>query len=224
MRKCWCIPPKQDAAFVACMEDVLEVYRRRYNPAFPVVCMDEKAYQLLGESRSPLPMKPGLPKCEDSEYVRNGTCSIFIFTEPLTGLRYVEVSEHRTKIDWARNVESMLENHYPTVEKVVLVMDNLNTHTIASLYTAFPAQKAFGFAQRLEIHYTPKHGSWLNIAEIELSAMTGQCLDRRIDNMADLTREVQAWCSDRNKSCKSVKWQFTTDDARVKLHSLYPSF
>jgi hypothetical protein len=206
------------------MEDVLEVYHRPYNPAFPVVCMDEKPYQLLGESRPPLPMKPGYPKREDNEYIRNGTCSIFIFTEPLTGQRYTEVSERRTRIDWARNIETLLEDYYPTAEKVVLVMDNLNTHSITSLYTAFPAPKAFKLAQRLEIHYTPKHGSWLNIAEIELSAMTKQCLDRRIDNTDTLSHEVYAWCSDRNKACKSIKWQFTTADARIKLHHLYPAF
>lgn len=186
--------------------------------------MDEKPFQLLGESRSPLPVKPGNPECEDSEYIRNGTCSIFIFTEPIVGFRYVEASKRRTKIDWARNVETILEKYYPTAEKVVLVMDNLNTHTIASLYAAFPAPKAFALAQRLEIHYTPKHGSWLNIAEIELSAISGQCLDRRIDNMAVLSSEMQAWCSDRNNSCKSVTWQFTTADARIKLHSIYPVF
>ena len=222
MKKCWCIPPKQNAAFVACMEDVLEVYHRPYNPEFPVVCMDEKPYQLLGESRPPLPMKPGSPKCEDSEYIRNGACSIFIFTEPLKGLRYTEVSQRRTKIDWARNIETLLEDYYPTAEKVALIMDNLNTHGIASLYAAFPAHKALKLAKRLEIHYTPKHGSWLNIAEIELSAMTQQCLDRRIDNISTLADEINAWRTDRNNASKSVKWQFYTDDARTKLFHLYP--
>ena len=204
------------------MEDVLEVYHRPFDPLHSVVCMDEKPYQLLGQAREPLPMKPGLPKREDNEYVRNGTCSIFIFTEPLSGWRYAEVSERRTKQDWARNIKYLLENHYAHAEKVVLVMDNLNTHVIASLYEAFPAPVAFALAQKLEIHYTPKHGSWLNIAEIELSAMSTQCLDRRIDNMIALTREIDAWQSDRNHSAKSVDWQFTTGDTRIKLKSLYP--
>jgi hypothetical protein len=205
------------------MEDVLEVYKRPYDPRFPVVCMDEKPYQLLGESRPALPMIPGTPKLEDSEYIRNGTCSIFMFTEPLTGFRFVEVSERRTRIDWARNIEDMLKNHFPDAEKVSLVSDNLNTHTISSLYAAFPAPKALGLAQRLEMHYTPKHGSWLNIAEIELSALTSQCLDRRIADLETLKREVNAWQTNRNNAAVSVNWQFTTEDARVKLYSLYPA-
>ena len=204
------------------MEDILAVYHRPYNQDRPVICMDEKPYQLLGHLREPMPMKPGSPMREDNEYQRNGTCSIFIFTEPLTGIRYTEVSERRTKIDWARNIETLLDVYYPDAEKVVLVNDNLNTHSISSLYEAFPPAKAFRLAQRLEIHYTPKHGSWLNIAEIELSVMTSQCLGRRIDNMADLANEIQAWQVDRNLNSKKVKWQFSTDDARIKLHSLYP--
>lgn len=222
MKDCWCIPPKQNAAFVANMEDVLEVYHRPYNARKPVVCMDEKPYQLLGESREPLPAKPGVVAREDSEYIRNGTCSIFIFTEPLAGIRHAEVSRQRTRIDWARNVETLLEEYYPDAEKVVLVMDNLNTHAISSLYEAFPAEKALKMAQRLEIHYTPKHGSWLNIAEIELSAMEIQCLSRRIDSMEKLASEIKAWQTNRNNAKKSVNWQFTTKDARIKLHSLYP--
>ena len=224
MKDCWCIPPEKNAAFVANMEDVLEVYHRPYNPEIPVVCMDEKPYQLLGETREPLPMKPGVPAREDSEYVRNGTCSIFIFTEPLAGVRYTDVSQRRTRIDWARNIETLLDEYYPAAGKVVLVMDNLNTHTITSLYEAFPAGKALRLAQRLEIHYTPKHGSWLNIAEIELSAISIQCLRRRIDNIETLTNEINAWRNDRNNVCKSVKWQFSTADARIKLHHLYPTF
>ena len=204
------------------MEDVLEVYQRAYDPEMPVVCMDEKSYQLLGEKREPIPAEPGRAVREDSEYIRNGTCSIFIFTEPLAGLRYTDVSEHRTRIDWARNVELLLDTYYPTAKKVVLVMDNLNTHNTASLYEAFPAEKAFRLAQRLEIHYTPKHGSWLNIAEIELSAMAIQCLKRRVDNIETLTKEINAWQTDRNGVQKSVNWQFTTKDARIKLHRLYP--
>lgn len=206
------------------MEDVLEVYRRPYDSRFPVVCMDEKPYQLLGETRPPLPMEPGSVRKEDNEYIRNGTCSIFIFTEPLSGWRYAEASKRRTKKDWAYQIKNLLESYYPLAEKVVLVMDNLNTHTISSLYEAFPAPVALSLAKRLEIHYTPKHGSWLNIAEIELSAMSAQCLKRRIGDMAFLSQEISAWQSDRNQMTKSVDWQFTTDDARIKLKSLYPAF
>jgi hypothetical protein len=206
------------------MEDVLEVYQRPYDPAFPVVCMDEKPYQLLGDSRQPLPMKPGKVKREDNEYIRNGTCSIFIFTEPLAGWRYASVSERRTKIDWANHIQYLLTHCYPNAEKVVLVMDNLNTHNISSLYEAFPAPIALSLAKRLEIHYTPKHGSWLNIAEIELSALSIQCLNRRIDCIDVLSDELNAWQTNRNQDLKSVHWQFTTHDARTKLKALYPVF
>jgi len=206
------------------MEDVLEVYHRPYDPRKPVVCMDEKPYQLLGDARPPLPMKPGSLKKEDSEYIRNGTCSIFIFTEPLSGWRHAEASERRTKKDWAYYIRNLLEKHYPTAEKVILVMDNLNTHVISSLYEAFPAPLALALAKRLEIHYTPKHGSWLNIAEIELSVMSSQCLNRRINDMNILSKEISTWQSERNQMTKAVNWQFTTEDARIKLKSLYPSF
>jgi hypothetical protein len=206
------------------MEDVLAVYHRPYNPCFPVVCMDEKPYQLLAEVREPLPVKPGKPMRYDNEYARQGTCCIFIFTEPLTGWRYAKVSERRTKKDWAIEVKYLLNNCYPTANKVVLIMDNLNTHTISSLYETFPPEEAFNLAQRLEIHYTPKHGSWLNIAEIELSVMSSQCLNRRISDMSTLSREIDFWQEDRNRSIKSVKWQFSTEDARIKLKSLYPRF
>ncbi len=174
------------------MEDVLDVYKREYDENCPVVCMDEKPYQLLNESRKPIPMRPGEIKRYDSEYIRNGTCSIFIFTEPLKGWRNVSVSERRTKKDWARNVEELLIVHYPDAPKVCLVMDNLNTHTISSLYEAFPPEKARALARRLEIHYTPKHGSWLNIAEIELNAMTAQCLGRRLPDIDTLSTELMA--------------------------------
>ncbi len=206
------------------MEDVLEVYQRPYNSQLPVICMDEKPYQLLRDARKSLPMKPGKEKREDSEYIRNGTCSIFIFTEPLKGWRYAVVSERRTKIDWALQVKYLLTECYPDAEKIVLVMDNLNTHVISSLYQAFPAPVALTLAKRLEIHYTPKHGSWLNIAEIELSALSLQCLSRRIDTLTALSNEISAWQTDRNLSIKSVNWQFTTENARVKLHGLYPVF
>ena len=195
------------------MEDVLDVYHRPYDADCPVICMDEKPYQLLGESREPIPMKLGNARLEDSEYIRNGTCSIFIFTEPLTGWRTVAVLERRTKKDWAAQVAELLEDHYPDAPKVCLVMDNLNTHNISSLYEAFPASKARRLAKRLEIHYTPKHGSWLNIAEIELSALSSQCLGRRIPCIDALSNELKAWNLSRNESCVGVKWQFTTDDA-----------
>ena len=204
------------------MEDVLEVYHRPYDEKRPVICMDEQPVQLVGEKREPIPMNEKHSKREDSEYVRKGTCSVFMFVEPLGGRRYVCASRQRTKKDWAREVKSIVTEEYPQAEKVVLVMDNLNTHTISSLYETFPAEEAFAIAQRLELHYTPKHGSWLNIAEIELSAMTSQCLDRRIDTLEKLSGELEAWQIDRNRKQKTVKWQFTTADARIKLHSLYP--
>jgi len=185
--------------------------------------MDEKPYQLLGEVREPIPAKPGVLEKVDSEYKREGTCRIFIFTEPLAGWRYVEALNRRTKIDWAGRVKWVLDNQYSDAEKVVLVMDNLNTHAISSLYEAFPPEEAFRLAQRLEIHYTPKHGSWLNIAEIELSALAAQCLGtRRIPTINALNRELSAWEMRRNASQKGVDWHFTAADARTKLKRLYP--
>jgi hypothetical protein len=224
MKAYWCIPPEQNAAFVAAMEDVLEVYSRPYNPAKPVVCMDEKPYQLLGDVREPLPMKQGKVEKIDSEYIREGTCSIFIFTEPLAGWRYAEAFPHRTKKDWAYRVKCVLDTRYADAEKVVLVMDNLNTHVTSSLYEAFQPEEAFRLAQRLEIHYTPKHGSWLDIAEVELSALAGQCLGkRRISNIDALNKELAAWEVRRNATQKGVDWQFTTAEARTKLKRLYPN-
>lgn len=213
------------------MEDVLCVYCRAYDRARPVVCMDEKPYQLLGHARDPIPATPGAPDrpghdlLVDSEYVRHGTCSIFCWVEPLAGWRRVDAQPRRTKIDWAHQVRRLLTIDYPQadgVEKIVLVMDNLNTHGIGSLYEAFPAEEAFALAQRLEIHHTPKHGSWLNIAEIELSALTRQCLDRRIDDLDVLNTELTAWQSATNADQRQVDWQFTTEDARIKLRHLYP--
>lgn len=205
------------------MEDVLAVYSRPYNAAYPVVCMDEKPLQLLADARKRIPASKGKPERYDSEYVRSGTCSIFLFTEPLNGWRYANAQERRTKIDWAYQIKWLLNDQYPDVKKVVLVMDNLNTHNISSFYEAFEPQEAFALSQRLEVHYTPKHGSWLDIAEIELSALGRQCLGtRRIDNLQDLNTELQAWYIDRNKKQRSVDWQFTTDDARIKLKRLYP--
>jgi len=218
----WCIPPEQNAAFVACMEDVLDLYAQPYDESCPVICMDEKPYQLLGEVREPIPMKEGTPKRVDNEYKRNGTCSIFMFTEPLAGWRHVHARERRTKIDWAVEIKDLLTVHYPNVPKLRLVTDNLNTHNISSLYEAFPPNEARSLAKRLEIHYTPKHGSWLNIAEIELSFLSRQCLNRRIELLDVLNDNVSVWGQSRNSSQKGVDWQFTTDDARVKLKRLYP--
>jgi hypothetical protein len=185
--------------------------------------MDEKPFQLLGETREHIPAKPGALEKIDHEYVRGGACSIFIFTEPLAGWRYVQAFEHRTKKDWAHRVKWVLDNQYPEAEKVVLVMDNLNTHVVSSLYETFPPEEAFRLAQRLEIHYTPKHGSWLDIAEIELSALAVQCLGtRRIPNIDALNKELSAWETRRNANQKGVDWHFTTAGARTKLKRLYP--
>ena len=224
MKAYWCIPPEQNAAFVAAMEDVLEVYSRPYDPARPVICMDEKPYQLLGEVRGPIPARAGELEKNDSEYKREGTCSIFIFTEPLAGWRHAEALKRRTKVDWAHRVKWVLDDQYPDAEKVVLVMDNLNTHVISSFYEAFCPEEAFRLSQRLEIHYTPKHGSWLDIAEIELSALAVQCLGtRRIPCIDALNMELSAWDSRRNLDQKGVDWHFTTADARRKLKRLYPT-
>ena len=204
------------------MEDILEVYALPYDPEIPMICMDEQPYQLLGEQRKPTPMKPGQPVREDYEYVREGTCSIFMFTEPLGGWRHVHVSSHRTKRDWAIRIQELLNTYYPDAKKIRLVMDNLNTHTISSLYETFAPDVALKLAKRLEIHFTPKHGSWLDIAEIELSAMTTQCLKRRIASFDELQSQLSAWETARNNCTKSVDWRFTTDDARITLKWLYP--
>lgn len=206
------------------MEDVLDVYARPYDPARPVVAMDEKPLQLLGHAREPIPAAPGRDRKEDSEYIRHGTCSIFIWAEPLAGSRRVVARQRRTRIDWAHEVDHLLTIDYPDAQKVVLVMDNLNTHTAGSLYEAFAPPKARSLTERLEIHYTPKHGSWLNIAEIELSALTRQCLDRRIDDLEILNRELTAWQQATNADQRQVHWHFTTADARVRLRHLYPEY
>jgi hypothetical protein len=216
------IPPEQSADFVAHMEDVLEVYHRPYDPKHPVVCMDEQPVQLIKETRLPLPAVPGRPARVDYEYERNGTANIFLFTEPLADWRQTSIRDQKTAIDWAEEIHHLLEQQYPQAETVVLVCDNLNTHKIASLYEAFPPDVARRYVERLDIHYTPKHGSWLNIAENELSALTRQCLDRRIPDQETLIRETHAWHTQRNAAKKSVDWQFTTDDARIRLKRLYP--
>ncbi|MGD0511251.1 MAG: IS630 family transposase [Candidatus Micrarchaeaceae archaeon] len=220
--KYWKIPPEGSAAFVANMEDVLEVYHQSYDPDYPVVCMDESCKQMIGEVREPIPGKPGQPQRIDDEYVRNGVAEIFMEVEPLGGKRHVAITEHRARKDWALQIQQMLDERYPDAIKVRLVMDNLNTHSIASLYEAFEPKEARRLAERLDIHYTPKHGSWLNIAEIELSVLKGQCLDRRIPDMPTMQAEVAAWEKDRNNSARKIDWQFTTANARVKLKRLYP--
>lgn len=220
--KYWVIPPEENAEFVACMEDVLEVYQRPYDPAHPVVCLDEQPTQLIGETRQPIPMEPGQPQRFDYEYERLGTACNFMITEPLAGWRKVNVRDTRTAVDLAQEVKELLDVDYPDAKKVVLVWDNLNTHVPASLYKAFEPAEARRLVERLEIHYTPKHGSWLDIAEIELSVFTRQCLGRRISDIATLRSEAKAWSAHRNAAHTGVNWHFTNDKARTKLKRLYP--
>jgi DDE superfamily endonuclease len=219
----WCIPPEANCEFVAAMEDVLEVYHRPKNPKRPVVCLDETSKQLIGEIRAPLPPQPGVPMRYDSEYVRNGTANLFMAFEPLAGWRHVEATDSRRRSDWAWFVKDLVDGRYRHAEKVVLVMDQLNTHSTASLYEAFEPDEARRLAEKLEIHYTPKHGSWLNMAEIELSVLSRQCLNERMEDKPTIKRETAAWeCARNRKHCR-VDWQFTSVDARVKLKRLYPS-
>ena len=220
----WCIPPQQNAAFVADMEQVLDVYQRPYDPRFPVICMDESHKQLIGDVRPPLPVQAGQVTREDCNYERHGTGNLFIAFEPACGQRHVAVTERRTQRDWAHFIRSIVDELYPTAECVTLVCDQLNTHCLASLYETFTPDEAHRLARKLEIVHTPKHGSWLNMAEIELSALSRQCLDRRIADLVLLAREVAAWEQERNAHATTVHWQFTTADARVKLASLYPKF
>lgn len=205
------------------MEDVLEVYKRPYDPLRPQVCMDETSRQLLRDTREALPMEPGKAERVDYEYERGGVANVFMFMEPLAGRRWVDITEHRTKVDWAHEIKEMVNVRYPQAEKIVLVMDNLNTHSPASLYEAFCPEEARRIAEKLEIHYTPKHGSWLNMAEIELSVMSRQCLDRRVPDFETLQKEARAWQERRDEAGITVDWRFTTDDARIKLKRLYPS-
>ena len=205
------------------MEDVLEVYHRPYDSKRPVVCLDEQSRQLIRETRTPIPMAPGQPERVDYEYERNGTVNLFLAFEPLAGRRRVTVTDRRTKVDFARVIRELVDVQYPTAEKIVLVMDNLNTHKLSSLYEAFEPAKARQLVEKLEVHHTPRHGSWLNMAETELSVLTRQCLDRRLGEATELRSEVAAWESARNAAKCRVDWQFTTADARVKLKRLYPS-
>ena len=206
------------------MEDVLEVYTRPFDPRRPQVCMDETSKQLVGETRTPIPAAPGRPERYDYEYVRNGVGNLFMFFEPLAGRREVKVTERRTRVDWAVAIRELVDVHYPEAEQIVLVMDNLNTHGIGSLYEAFPPAEAARLARKLEIHYTPKHGSWLNMAESELSILARQCLDARIPDLEQLCRVVTAWQEERNQVDSRMHWRFTTEDARIRLARLYPSF
>jgi hypothetical protein len=205
------------------MEDVLEVYTRPYDPRYPQVCMDEISKQLLRDTRTSLPMEPGRVQRRDYEYERGGVVNLFLFCEPLQGRRWVDVTEQRTKMDWAHQIKELVDLRYPEAERIVLVMDNLNTHTPASLYEAFDPAEARRLANKLEIHYTPKHGSWLNIAEIELSVLSRQCLDRRVADFETLQTEVTAWQERRDETGGKIDWRFRTEDARIKLKRLYPS-
>lgn len=205
------------------MEDVLDVYTRSYDPSRPVVCMDETSKQLIEETRLPLPARRGRLQRYDYEYVRHGVSNLFMLFEPLAARRYVKVTDRRTSQDWAELMRDLVDEHYPKAEVITLVLDNLNTHTPASLYETFEPEEARRIAKRLEIHYTPKHGSWLNIAEIELSVLSQQCLDRRIPDKGTLTQEVAAWEGSRNQAEATVDWRFTTSDARIKLKKLYPA-
>ena len=203
---------------------MLEVYTRPYDPRYPQVCMDEVSKQLLRDTRRSLPMEPGKPQRRDYEYERGGVVNLFLFCEPLQGRRWVDVTERRTKVDWAHQIKELVDIRYPEAERIVLVMDNLNTHTPASLYEAFEPSEARRLAEKLEIHYTPKHGSWLNIAEIELSVLSRQCLDRRVPDFETLEAEVVAWQQRRDETGgKKIEWRFRTEDARIKLKQLYPS-
>ena len=219
----WVIPPEQSGEFVAHMEEVLDVYHMPYDPQLPMVCMDEQPVQLIQEVRKPLPAEEGQPERYDYEYERNGTANIFMFTEPLSGLRTVSVRTHKTAIDWATEIQQLLDTQYPEAARIRLVCDNLNTHGIGSLYEAFPPEQAHRLASRLEIHHTPKHGSWLNIAENELSSLTRQCVTgRRFGNIESLRQETSAWSSDVNGRQRGVQWQMKISDARIKLSSVYP--
>ncbi len=223
LKEQWCIPPEANAEFVCAMEDVLDVYHRPYDEKRPLVCLDEASKQLIGEVIEPIPAEPGQPERFDYEYTRNGTVNLFMISEPLLGWRAVQVTDRRTAVDFAEVVRWLVEEIHEEAEKVVLVMDNLNTHKLASLYEAFPPEQARRIAEKLEIHHTPKHGSWLNRAEIELSVLVRPCLDRRIETKEELERAVAAWEEERNERSVEIQWRFTTADARIKLRRLYPT-
>ena len=223
LKQQWVIPPQANAAFVANMEDVLETYAKPYDSERPVVCVDEAGKQLVGDVREPLPVRPGSPAKEDSVYERGGVANLFMAFEPLAGKRFVEVTERKTSVDFARFLRTLSDEHYASAEKIVLVCDNLSTHTPAALYQAFGPEEARRLAERFEWHDTPKHGSWLNVAEMELSVLARQCLDRRIPDLETLRKEVAAWQLKRNAAVAKVVWQFTNAKARIKLKKLYPT-
>jgi len=223
LKKYWCIAPTANAAFVAAMEDVLEVYQRPYDVNRPLICLDEASKQLVAETREALRVKPGKPKRVDAEYRRCGTASIFMITAPLEGKRYVRVRERRTRKDFAAVILEVCDILYPTAERIVLVMDNLNTHNIASLYEAFKPSQARRLAEKLEIHYTPKHGSWLDMAEIELSILSRQCMNDYFESRKQLKERIVPWERSRNDRQVGINWRFTTADARIKLKRLYPT-
>lgn len=222
LREEWCIPPDENAQFVYHMEDVLDVYQRPFDPRYPLVCFDETPVQLIRETRQAIPMKPGQPERWDYEYHREGTANLFMFFAPLHNWRHVEATARRTKKDWAKCMHDLVWVHFPDAERCVLVEDNLNTHNPAALYEVFPPAEAKAILDRLEFHFTPKHGSWLNMAEIELSVLSRQCLHRYIASQAMLKAEVSAWEVDRNHTGATIDWRFTTADARIKLKRLYP--
>jgi DDE superfamily endonuclease len=222
LKKQWVIPTV-GADFVWRMEDVLDLYAEPYDPARPVVCFDETSKQLIAETRVPLPMEPGKPERVDYEYERRGTANLFLVTQPLGAWRHVDVTDRRTKHDFAHQMRDLVDRHFPDADRIRVVLDNLNTHTPAALYEAFPPAEAGRIRRKLELHYTPVHGSWLNLAELEFSMLSRQCLDRRIGDRDTLVAEVAAWQAARNEQRATIRWQFTVDDARRKLHRLYPS-
>ena len=221
-QKCWCIPPQANAEFVYAMEDVLRVYHREYDDDTVLVCLDETSRQQTRAARTSLPVRPGQPACYDYEYQRNGTANLFMLSAPLQGWRHVKVTDRRTKQDFAMVLKDLADGHFPG-KTIVLVMDNLNTHKLATLYDTFEPAEANRLAQRFEVHHTPKHGSWLNMAEIEINVLTLQCFQRCIPDRATMVREVRAWQDNRNGAAKPIEWRFRAEDARIKLKSLYPS-
>jgi len=218
----WCIPPEQNAEFACAMENVLSVYTRPYDPKHPVVCFDEKSKQLVGEVCRPIAARPGEVERCDYEYVRNGTANLFLMVEPLGGWRRVNVTARRTKVDFAGQMKELVDEHFPEATKITVVMDNLNTHRLSTLYEAFEPAEARRLIDKLEVVHTPKHGSWLNMAECELSVLEKQALGERVESEATLREQIAVWNEDRNHRCKGIDWQFTTADARIKLKRLYP--
>ena len=223
MNESWVIPPKENAEFVCQMEEVLDLYTLKYDADYPLVCFDESSKQLISEVITPIEAKPGQIERFDYQYQREGVCNLFMFFDPLAGWRHVEVTDRRTQIDYAQQMKYLVDDRYPQAKKIRIVQDNLNTHIKASLYKAFIPTEARRILDKLEFHYTPKHGSWLNMAEIELSVLTGQCLNRRIPSKDVLINEIAAWEKRRNQISTKIDWQFTTEDARIKLKRLYPT-